>query len=82
MGNSTNGTLIIFDHPPCSPDPDIAGIGVVISFSIAALAATFASIVAAFLDAALLDEKAFLPKALQRALNDGRDLSKTMIYRR
>jgi hypothetical protein len=54
----------------------------VLSFVIAAAATTVASLTAAWLDACLLDEKAFLPKALQRRLNGGRDPSTMHGHRR
>jgi hypothetical protein len=51
----------------------------VLSFVIAAVATTAASLTAAWLDACLLDDMAFLPKVLQRGFNRNRDPS-TMIH--
>ena len=54
----------------------------VLSFVIAAVITTGASVTAAWLDACLLDEMAFLPKVLQRRFNGGRDPSTLIHHRR
>jgi hypothetical protein len=58
---------------------------VVIAFNIAALATTAASVTAAFLDGAVMDEKAFLPLKLKSRLNHGLDntaIRRRIFYRR
>jgi hypothetical protein len=49
---------------------------------IAAIFTTAASITAAFLDAALLDEKAIFPSSWQRFLNNGREPPKMILHHR
>lgn len=57
----------------------------VIAFNIAALATAAASVAAAFLDGAVMDEKAFLPLKLKSRLNHGLDnapIRRRIFYRR
>ena len=54
----------------------------VLSFVIAAVITIGASVTAAWLDACLRDEMAFLPKVLQRKFNGGRDPSTLVHHRR
>lgn len=58
----------IFPEARCTADPDVAGIGVIISFTVAASVTTLCSVSAAVLDALNNDPDAIFPMRLRRIL--------------